>query len=104
MNAVTQQTIKEYLNAKVAVLDFWATWCGPCRMMSPIVEDLATKYEGRVSFGAVNVDEQESLAISYGISAIPTLLFFKEGKLVNKTMGVRPASELEGIIDSLLKD
>jgi len=104
MKEITQATIKDLLNEKVAVLDFWATWCGPCRMMSPIVENLAEKYQGKVAFGSVNVDDEEGLAISYSISAIPTLLFFKDGKQVNKTMGLRPASELEGIIEGLLAD
>ena len=104
MKEITQSTIKEFLNEKVAVLDFWASWCGPCRMMSPIVETLAEKYQGKIAFGAVNVDEEEGLAISYGISAIPTLLFFKGGKQVNKTMGLRPQSELEGILEGLLSE
>lgn len=104
MEEITKATIADLLAERVAVLDFWATWCGPCRMMSPIVETLAEKYQGRVAFGSVNVDEEEELAIAYRISAIPTLLFFKDGKQVNKTMGVRSASELEGIIEGLLAD
>ena len=102
MKTVTSANSKEFLQEKVAVLDFWASWCGPCRMMSPVVEKLAEKYEGRVAFGSVNVDDEEALAISYGISAIPTLIFFKDGQAVNKTLGLRSASELEGIIESLL--
>ena len=104
MEEITKATIADLLAERVAVVDFWATWCGPCRMMSPIVEALAEKYQGRVAFGSVNVDEEEELAIAYRISAIPTLLFFKDGKQVNKTMGVRSASELEGIIEGLLAD
>ena len=104
MKEITKATIADLLAERVAVLDFWATWCGPCRMMSPIVEALSEKYQGKVAFGSVNVDEEEELAIAYRISAIPTLLFFKDGKQVNKTMGVRSASELEGIIEGLLAD
>ncbi|MBQ9370231.1 MAG: thioredoxin [Clostridia bacterium] len=104
MEEITKATIADLLAERVAVLDFWATWCGPCRMMSPIVEALAEKYQGKVAFGSVNVDEEEELAIAYRISAIPTLLFFKDGKQVNKTMGLRPTSELEGIIEGLLAD
>ena len=104
MEEITKATIADLLAERVAVLDFWATWCGPCRMMSPIVEALAEKYQGRVAFGSVNVDEEEELAITYRISAIPTLLFFKDGKQVNKTMGLRPTSELEGIIEGLLAE
>ena len=103
MKKATQENILEFTEAPCAVLDFWASWCGPCRMLSPIVEALAEKYEGKVAFGSVNVDEEDALASSFGISVIPTLFFLKEGKLVNKTVGVRPASELEGIIDDLLK-
>ena len=102
MKTVTSANSKEFLQEKVAVLDFWASWCGPCKMMSPVVEKLAEKYDGRVAFGSVNVDDEEALAISYGISAIPTLIFFKDGQAVNKTLGLRSASELEGIIESLL--
>ena len=103
MKKATQENIREFTEASCAVLDFWASWCGPCRMLSPIVEALAEKYEGKVAFGSVNVDEEDALASSYGISVIPTLYFLKEGKVVNKTVGVRPASELEGIIEELLK-
>ena len=103
MEKVTSANISEIKQAKCAVLDFWASWCGPCRMLSPIVEALAEKYAGRVDFGSVNVDEEDDLARSFGISVIPTLFFLKDGVVVNKTVGVRSASELEGIIEELLK-
>ena len=103
MKAATSNNIAEFKGAKCAVLDFWASWCGPCRMLSPTVEALAEKYAGRVEFGSVNVDEEDALASAFGISVIPTLFFLKEGVVVNKTVGVRPASELEGIIDEMLK-
>lgn len=103
MKIATSANIDEFKNADAAVLDFWASWCGPCRMLSPTVEALAEKYAGRVEFGSVNVDEEDALASSFGISVIPTLFFLKDGKVVNKTVGVRPASELEGIIEGLLK-
>ena len=104
MKKATAGNIDEFLNAEVAVLDFWASWCGPCRMLSPIVEALAEKYEGKVAFGSVNVDEEDLLASSYGISVIPTLFFLKKGDVAKKTVGVRPASEIEGIIEGLLKE
>ncbi len=103
MKSATSENIEEFKKANCAVLDFWASWCGPCRMLSPTVEALAEKYAGKVEFGSVNVDEEDALAVSFGISVIPTLFFLKEGKVVNKTVGVRPASELEGIIEDLVK-
>ena len=103
MQAITSENVQGFLSEKVAVLDFWATWCGPCRMLSPIVEGLAEKYQGKAAFGSVNVDEEGPLAISYGISVIPTLMFFKEGQMVKKTLGLRSASELEGILEELLQ-
>ena len=103
MNAVTSSNINDYLTADYAVLDFWATWCGPCRLLSPTVEALAEKYEGKVAFGSVNVDDEEALAVRFGISVIPTLFFMKKGEIVSKTVGVRPAAELEKIIEDLQK-
>ena len=66
------------------VVDFWATWCGPCRMIAPIVEELAKEYDGKIAVGKCDVEENDELAAEYGIRNIPTILFFKEGKLVDK--------------------
>ena len=103
MKTINESNIKEILGAPAAVLDFWATWCGPCRMLSPVVEKLSEEYAGKVEFGSINVDEEESLAVSYGISVIPTLLFMKNGNVVNKTVGVRSADELKSIIEERIK-
>ena len=103
MKKVTRDNISEIKSADYAVLDFWATWCGPCRMLSPTVEALAEKYAGRVEFGSVNVDEAEDVAIAYGISVIPTLFFLKKGAVVTKTVGVRTEGELTSIIEEMLK-
>ena len=103
MKKATSENIQEFKQANVAVLDFWASWCGPCRMLSPTVEALAEKYAGRVEFGSVNVDEEEALASAFGISVIPTLFFLKNGEIADKTVGVRSSAELEGIIERLLK-
>ena len=103
MNVVTKANIEDYKQADFAVLDFWATWCGPCRMLAPTLESLSEKYAGKVAFGKVNVDEEEELAISYGISVIPTLFFLKKGQVVARTQGVRPESELTSIIEDMIK-
>jgi thioredoxin 1 len=91
------------LKAKTPVLvDFWAPWCAPCLMVGPVVEELAGEYEGRVSFGKVNVDESPRTANQYGVMSIPTLILFKDGKPVSNTVGFRPKEELKGIMDAAL--
>ena len=84
------------------VVDFWATWCGPCRMISPIVDQLAEKYAGRVSVVKCNVDESTDIPVKFGIRNIPTLLFFKNGELVDRLVGAVPQAELEKKIEALL--
>lgn len=83
------------------IVDFWATWCGPCKMLSPIIDQIADEYFGRVKVGKVNVDEQMSLAIEYKIEVIPTLIFFKDGKIQKQTVGVLDKAEIENIIKTL---
>ena len=91
----------DVLGAKTPVLvDFWATWCGPCRQIAPVIDELAVKYQGRVSIGKVNVEEQPELAQRYGINAIPTLLLFKDGEIVERFQGVPPRSKLESVLDN----
>ncbi len=77
------------------VVDFWATWCGPCKMIAPVLEELAKEYDGVIKVGKVNVDEEGELAAQFGISAIPTLLYFKDGKLVDTAVGYLNKSQLE---------
>ena len=80
------------------LVDFWASWCGPCRMLSPVVDELAGQYDGKVKFGKVNVDEQPGLAAAYGVQSIPTLILFKNGEAVNKSVGVVPKSSIEQML------
>jgi len=86
----------EVLNSeKVTLIDFWAEWCGPCRAISPIVEELAKEYDGRALIGKVNVDENPEITVKYGIRNIPTILFIKKGEIVDKQVGAVPKSALE---------
>lgn len=94
---------EEVLQAEqTVVIDFWAAWCGPCRMIAPIIEELAEEYSGRAIIGKLNVDENRQLAIDYGVMGIPTLLFFKGGQVVERVVGYRQKKELAEIIDRLL--
>jgi thioredoxin 1 len=87
---------------KPLVVDFWATWCGPCRMVSPIISELAEVYEGKVVIGKCDVEENEDLAAEYGIRNIPTILFFKGGEVVNKLVGAQQRAKIAEAIEQLL--
>ena len=89
-------------SAPVALVDLWATWCGPCRMLSPTVDDIAQEYEGRVAVGKCNVDDNEEIAEKFGVRSIPTLLYFKGGELVNKSVGLVSKQDIESILNNLL--
>lgn len=90
---VTDANFEELVNAgKPMVLDFWAEWCGPCRMVSPIIDELATEYEGKVTIGKMDVDNNNDVVAQFGIRNIPTVLFFKDGKLVDKQVGAAQKS------------
>ena len=83
------------------VLDFWATWCGPCKMLSPVLDELAAEYSDRARFCKVNVDDELELSARFGIASIPTLIFFKNGEILKKTVGYREKDELEATLKEL---
>jgi len=89
----------EVMKSEIPVLiDFWATWCGPCRMLSPIIEEIAEEYDGKVKVCKVNVDEEPELANAFSISSIPTLIVIKDGKIVGKSLGYRPKADVEKLL------
>ena len=94
---------QEVLKADLPVLvDFWAEWCGPCRMVAPVVAELAEEYEGRVKFVKVDTDEDVDTTAAYGIRSLPTLLVFKDGQKVDQTIGARPKSDLKRFVEKVL--
>jgi thioredoxin 1 len=95
---------QEVLNSDIPVLiDFWAVWCGPCKMIAPFVEEIAKEYDGKVKVGKLDVDNNPSVSMQYGIRSIPTLLFFRDGKVVDQIMGAVPKNMITSKLDSQLQ-
>ena len=84
------------------VVDFWATWCGPCRMVGPVISELAEEYDGRITVGKCDVEENEDLALDFGVRNIPTIVFIKGGQVVDKIVGAQPKAKIQEKFESLL--
>ena len=99
---LNQQNFDEITSKGVVLVDFWATWCGPCKMMAPNVEEIATEYKGKVTVGKVDVDECQELATRFGIMSIPTLIVFKDGEKKEVLVGYRLKMQIAEVIDKYL--
>lgn len=99
---LNQQNFDEITSKGVVLVDFWATWCGPCKMMAPNVEEIATEYKGKVTVGKVDVDEYQELATRFGIMSIPTLIVFKDGEKKEVLVGYRLKMQIAQVLDKYL--
>ncbi len=99
---LTASNLEETLAEGVALVDFWAPWCGPCRMIAPVIEELAEDYDGKAKICKVNTDEEQEIAVKYGIRSIPTIMFFKNGELVDQMVGAASKDAFAQKLDALL--
>ena len=95
---LTRDNFDETIESGKSLVDFWADWCGPCRMLAPTIEAIAQKYDGEVKVCKVDIDDEPELAMRYGVMSIPTVIVFNDGAEVNKVVGVRPQEELESML------
>ena len=103
VNVKTQDFEEQVAKASGPVLvDFWASWCGPCRMMAPVIEELAEEYDGKVKIGKLDVDENSDIAARYGVMSIPTIILFKDGEIFSKSVGLQDKEVLENAIKEML--
>ena len=99
MTHFNMESFEAELNSgKLMMVDFWASWCGPCRMLSPVIDGLDKKYEGKAVIGKVNVDEEQDLARQFGVISIPTLVVVKNGEVVNQSVGARPKNQILALL------
>ncbi len=100
---ITSENFESLKNgSQPLVVDFWATWCGPCRMLAPVIAELAEEYNGKIAVGKCDVEDNEELAVQFGIRNIPTILFFKDGQVVDKLVGAQPKAKLQEKFNALL--
>jgi thioredoxin 1 len=99
---VTDANFAEITGSGVALVDFWASWCGPCRMQTPIVEKIAAKYTGTVAVGKLDVDASKTIASQFGVQSIPTLIIFKDGQERDRLVGLQTEQKLQSVLDAIL--